>query len=85
MWTSLEMDADFRLEACARDTRFVLLSNVIDAILAGDIGRDALDQHFDRVEWDASNCIAKCSFGHATLSCVAIQYEDGAVVAHEFA
>ena len=79
------MDEDFRLEACARDTRFVLLSNVIDDVLSGCIGRDLLERHFDRVEWDATNRIAKCSFGHATLTCVAVQYEGDTVVAHEFA
>ena len=82
------MEHAFRLKACKQDTRFVLLSKVIDSFLnAETIDRKDLEEHFDSVEWSTHDGldVCKCSFMHTTLSCVVFKFDENKIVQHEFA
>ena len=79
------MDRADVLKYSLEDTRFVLLSNVIDRILRGEIPQKDLDQHFDQVTWSTYQGakVSKCTIPHATLTCIIFKWDTDSITAYE--
>jgi len=77
------MDRADVLKYSLEDTRFVLLSKVIDRVLNGEIRRRDLDQHFDQVTWSTHKGakVSKCTIPHAKLTCIIFKWGAGAEAA----
>lgn len=76
------MDRADVLKYSLEDTRFVLLSKVIDRVLKGEIPQTDLDQHFDHITWSTYQGarVSKCTIPHATLTCIIFKWTSANVI-----